>query len=56
MVNNLSTDGVTSARGMRRLAFPQSEFNTNESNIKQAVGMLGGADNSATDLWWAKKN
>ena len=56
VVNNLSTDGVTSARGMRRLAFPQSEFNTNESNIKQAVGMLGGADNSATDLWWAKKN
>lgn len=56
VVNNQSTDGVTSARGMRRLPFPQSEFNTNEANVKAAIQMLGGPDNSATDLWWAKKN
>lgn len=56
VVNNRSTDGVTSARGMRRLPFPQSEYNTNETNVKAAVKMLGGPDNSATDLWWAKKN
>ena len=56
VVNNLSTDGVTSARGMRRLPFPQSEFNTNEANVRAAIQMLGGPDNSATDLWWAKKN
>lgn len=55
VVNNYSTDGVTSERGMRRLPFPQSEFNTNEANVKAAQAMLGGPDNSATDLWWAKK-
>ena len=54
-MNNLNTDGVTVQRGMRRLPFPQSEYNTNNANVKAAV-MLGGADNSATDLWWAKKN
>lgn len=56
VVDNLSTDGVTKERGMRRIPFPQSEFNTNEANIKAAIQMLGGPDNSATDLWWAKKN
>lgn len=56
VVDNMSTDGVTSSRGMRRLPFPQSEFNTNEANVKAAVQMLGGPDTGATDLWWAKKN
>ena len=56
VVNNLSTDGVSKERRMRRLPFPESEYNTNAANVKAAVSMLGGADNSATDLWWAKKN
>ena len=55
-VENRSTAGVSSQRGMRRLPFPQSEFNTNEANVKAAQQMLGGADNGATDLWWAKKD
>lgn len=54
VVNNLNTDGVNSSRGMRRLAFPQSEYNTNAANVKAAAAMLGGADTGATDLWWAK--
>ncbi len=54
-MNNLNTDGVTVQRGMRRLPFPQSEYNTNNANVKAIVSMLGGADNSATDLWWAKE-
>lgn len=56
VVNNMSSDGVSSARGMRRLPFPNSEFNTNEANVKAAIQMLGGPDTGATDLWWAKKN
>lgn len=56
VVDNRSTDGVTDARGVRRLPFPQSEFNTNEANVKAAQGYLGGPDNTATDLWWALKN
>lgn len=53
--NNLSADGVSSERGMRRLPFPQSEYNTNNANVTAAAAMLTGADNAATDLWWAKK-
>lgn len=56
VVNNNSTDGVSTTRGMRRLPFPQSEFNTNEINVKAAQQMLGGPDTGATDLWWAKKD
>jgi hypothetical protein len=56
VVDNKSTDGVTSARGMRRLPYPQSEFNTNEANVKAAQQLLGGPDTGATDLWWAKKD
>ncbi len=56
VVDNRSTDGVTSERGMRRLPYPQSEFNTNEANVKAAQGLLGGPDTGATDLWCAKKN
>lgn len=56
VVNNMSTDGVTSANGMRRLPYPQSEFNTNEANVRAAQAMLGGPDTGATNLWWAKKN
>lgn len=54
VVNNLSTDGVTSSQGVQRLPYPQSEFNTNEANVRAAQAMLGGPDNTATKLWWAK--
>ncbi|MDE6870884.1 MAG: SusD/RagB family nutrient-binding outer membrane lipoprotein [Bacteroidales bacterium] len=56
VVKNSNSDGVTSARGMRRLPYPSNEYNTNAANVADAVNMLGGADNAATDLWWAKKN
>lgn len=56
IVNNLNQDGVTIERGMRRLPYPENEYNTNEENVKAAVSLLGGPDNAATDLWWAKKN
>lgn len=56
VVSNMSTAGVSTQRGMRRLPYPQSEFNTNEANVKAAQAMLGGPDTGATDLWWAIKN
>ena len=55
-VENRSTAGVSSQRGMRRLPFPVSEHNTNAANVKAAQQMLDGPDTGATDLWWAKKN
>lgn len=55
VMNNLNADGVTADKGMRRLPFPQSEYNTNTSNVNEAITFLGGPDTGATDLWWAKK-
>lgn len=56
VVDNRNTDGVTAARGIRRMPYGQSEYNTNEANVRAAVNMLGGQDTGAVDLWWAKKN
>ncbi len=39
----------------RRLPYPQLEYSSNADNMQQAVQMLGGADNMATNLWWNKK-
>lgn len=59
VVNNLSgsasSGAVTDTKGMRRLPYSQSEYNTNNANVQNAVQLLGGSDNAATDLWWAKK-
>ena len=52
-VNN-SGGVVSSERGARRLSYPQEERSNNFENYNAAVGMLGGADNMATDVWWAK--
>lgn len=53
VVNN-SGGTVNSARGARRLAYPQEERLNNLANYNDAVQMLGGADNMGTDVWWAK--
>ncbi|MFV0564851.1 MAG: RagB/SusD family nutrient uptake outer membrane protein [Flavobacteriaceae bacterium] len=37
---------------IRRLNFPDTEVNTNNSNIQKAIEYLGGADNGGTRLWW----
>lgn len=54
-VDNLS-DCVDSKRQQRRLRFPKSEKDNNKANVETAIRLLGGSDNEATDLWWAKKN
>ena len=55
IIDNLS-DVVNTNRGMRRLPYSQSEYNTNKTNVEAAVAMLGGSDTGAADLWWAKKD
>ncbi len=58
VVSNLSpaSTPVITARGARRIKFPPSEYQSNPTNIQQAVQLLGGIDSQGTDLWWAKKN
>lgn len=55
-IDNLSSVITNKTRGMRRLRYPYTEKNLNSANYDLAVSMLGGADNEATDLFWAKKN
>lgn len=52
-VNN-SGGIVDSRRGARRLYYPQEERINNNENYNKAVTLLGGPDNMATDVWWAK--
>jgi hypothetical protein len=53
ITNNSSV--VNTARMARRLPYPNSEYTGNLSNVQAAISnYLGGADNMATDLWWAK--
>ncbi|MDR1091491.1 MAG: SusD/RagB family nutrient-binding outer membrane lipoprotein [Prevotella sp.] len=55
LTNNSSV--VSTTRMARRLRYPNSEYTGNLTNVQYAVSnYLGGADNMATDLWWAKKN
>lgn len=53
VVNN-SGGVVSTARGARRLYYPQEERINNLTNYNHGVELLGGADNMATDLWFAK--
>jgi len=53
VVNN-SGGIVSTERGARRLYYPQEERTNNLTNYNAAVTLLGGSDNMATDVWWAK--
>lgn len=53
VVNN-SGGVVSSAHGARRLYYPQEERINNLANYTEGVSLLGGPDNMATDLWFAK--
>ncbi len=54
--NHNSNIDVT--RAVRRMTYPVSFNGTGQSQeiYQDAVQKLGGPDNAATDLWWAKKN
>ena len=43
---------------MRRMTYPVSFNGTGQSQdiYRDALQKLGGDDNAATDLWWAKRN
>lgn len=58
---NLSSSGYigtitnTPTRMVRRLPFPESQYQGNGENVLKAIRMLGGDDAAHTDLWWARK-
>jgi hypothetical protein len=52
--HNQSSGVVTDAAGVRRLPYPQQEYNTNATELNKGISLLGGADNAATRMWWDK--
>jgi hypothetical protein len=56
VATNNSGNTVDSATGARRMPYPADEYTENGANVQAAVGMLGGADNFGTRLWWDAKN
>ena len=53
---NLSGGIVDSEKGARRMPYPSEEYTSNTENVQEAVNSyLGGPDNMATDVWWARK-
>lgn len=55
VISSVSQSNGKDQGGMRRLPYPQKEYNENRGYVIQAVSTLGGADNGATDMWWVKK-
>jgi len=46
---------VDSNLGPQRMAYPQEEYTNNSANVSAAVrNLLGGPDNMATKMWWAR--
>lgn len=39
---------------VRRLPYPTTQYNQNNSQVQKALSLLGGADNGGTKLWWDK--
>lgn len=40
---------------IRRLPYPESEYNTNVDELNKGITLLGGPDNAGTKLWWDAK-
>jgi hypothetical protein len=55
VVLNNSGGLITSSTQIRRLPFPQSEYQSNAAGVATGVTLLGGADNGGKALWWDKK-
>jgi hypothetical protein len=52
-----SSNGTVPAGGfIKRLVFPDTEYQRNAAHVTEAVRMLGGPDTQGTRLWWDKKN
>ena len=53
---NLSGGIIKDNEGPQRLTYPQEEYTNNTVNVTSAVNnLLGGPDNMATRLWWARR-
>ncbi|WP_321518613.1 RagB/SusD family nutrient uptake outer membrane protein [uncultured Bacteroides sp.] len=55
VVTNNSNGTINSTIQVRRIPYPQSEYNNNSTGVQVGITKLGGQDNGGTKLWWDKK-
>ena len=55
VANNFSNGAVDTEIQIRRVTFPQQEYDGNNAEVQRAVSLLGGPDTGGTKLWWDKK-
>ena len=56
VAQNKSGGTINSNVQIRRLPFPQNEYNTNNAEVLKAIQLLGGEDNGGARLWWDPAN
>ncbi|MBV2226942.1 MAG: SusD/RagB family nutrient-binding outer membrane lipoprotein [Sphingobacterium mizutaii] len=56
VVINYSNNTIPTVPGIRRMPYPEREYNSNSAAVNEAVKMLGGPDNGGTRLWWDVEN
>jgi hypothetical protein len=55
VVSNQSNGTINTATQIRRIPYPQSEYNNNRAGVQTGISQLGGPDGGGTKLWWDKK-
>ncbi|HUC81199.1 MAG TPA: RagB/SusD family nutrient uptake outer membrane protein [Flavisolibacter sp.] len=55
VVNNNSNGTIDPAKQVRRIPYPQSEYNNNRAGVLSGVALLGGPDGGGTRLWWDRR-
>jgi len=55
VVNN-SGGEIDTEEQIRRMPFPEREYQNNPQGVNTGLSLLGGADTGGTKLWWDKKN
>lgn len=50
-----NSNGTIDAKQIRRIPYPQSEYNNNRGGVQSGVALLGGPDGGGTPLWWDKR-
>lgn len=56
VVVNYSNNMIPTDPGIRRMPYPEREYNSNSEAVNQAVELLGGPDHGGTRLWWDVEN
>ncbi len=55
VVSNSSNGTINTAMQIRRIPYPQSEYNNNRAGVQTGISLLGGPDGGGTKIWWDKK-